>query len=221
MLPVLLAQALWVRRRAALLPEPQGPRSGTAGQGPPLRLLIIGDSSAAGVGAETQETALSGQLVAQLAQRYQVTWRLDAGTGETTASTIKRLSVLPSEKFDCAVIALGVNDVTHATTKAHFVTQQRALWHLLQDRFQVQQILCSGVPPIQHFPLLPQPLAWVLGRQAARLDRGLADLAAKSTGVTHLPLGLPKNPDMAAPDGFHPSPKAYAIWAVNLTQQII
>ncbi len=186
-----------------------------------MRLLIIGDSSAAGVGTETQETALSGQLVARLALRYQVTWRLEASTGETTASTIKRLSVLRSEAFDCAVIALGVNDVTHAATKTQFVTQQAALWHLLQDRFQVQQILCSGVPPIQHFPLLPQPLAWVLGRQAARLNRGLSNLAATSTGVTHLPLGLPQNPGMAAPDGFHPSRQAYAIWAANLAQQII
>ena len=49
--PVLVAQALRTRRRAPVLPEPAGPRQGCVGQGESeLRLLIAGDSSAAGVG---------------------------------------------------------------------------------------------------------------------------------------------------------------------------
>jgi len=220
LLPVLLAQAIWVRHRAQLLPEPEGLRSGTIGDGPRLRLLILGDSSAAGVGAETQSEGLSGQLVAQLAARYQVTWQLEASTGETTRSTLARLQAMPSQTFDCAVVVLGVNDVTRVTTKAQFTARQSALWQLLQDQFGVRQIVSSGVPPMQQFPLLPQPLAWALGRQAARLDAGLATLAANSTGVTHLPMTLPQDPDLAASDGFHPGPKAYAMWAESLAQKI-
>jgi len=220
LLPVLLAQAIWVRHRAQLLPEPEGLRSGTIGDGPRLRLLILGDSSAAGVGAETQSEGLSGQLVVQLAARYQVTWQLEASTGETTRSTLARLQAMPSQTFDCAVVVLGVNDVTRATTKAQFTARQSALWQLLKDRFGVRQIVSSGVPPMQQFPLLPEPLAWALGRQAARLDAGLATLAANSTGVTHLPMTLPQDPDLAASDGFHPRPKAYAMWAESLAQKI-
>ena len=64
--PLFALQALWVVARAERLPEPPGPRSGVGGDGPDLRLLILGDSSAAGVGAERQEDALSGQLAARL-----------------------------------------------------------------------------------------------------------------------------------------------------------
>ena len=220
LLPVLLAQAVWVRHRAQLLPEPKGSRSGTLGDGPPLRLLILGDSSAAGVGAQTQSEGLSGQLVARLAARYQVTWQLEASTGETTRTALERVQVMQPQIFDCAVIVLGVNDVTRATTKAQFIARQSTLWQLLQDRFGVRQILSSGVPPMHKFPLLPQPLAWALGRQAARLDAGLAALAATSSGATHLPMSLPQELGMAASDGFHPSPKTYAMWAETLAHHV-
>ena len=42
LLPVLVAQALQVRRKALRLPEASGPRDGVAGDGPVLRLLIAG-----------------------------------------------------------------------------------------------------------------------------------------------------------------------------------
>ena len=220
LLPLLLAQALWVRRQAQLLPEPKGLLTGTTGQGLPFRLLIIGDSSAAGVGAATQSAALSGQLVSRLANRYQLTWQLEARTGNTTPDTIQRLSVLEPVAFDCAIIALGVNDVTRMTSKAQFVSQQATLFKVLKDRFQVRQILSSGVPPLQHFPLIPSPLAWTLGRHATRLDAGLAKLASQTEGVCHLPLALPQDPEMVATDGFHPSPKAYSVWAANLARHV-
>ena len=59
--PLLLVQGRWVRRRTPLLPEPPGPRAGVIGQGPVLRLLIVGDSSAAGVGVahQAQQVILS------------------------------------------------------------------------------------------------------------------------------------------------------------------
>jgi hypothetical protein len=58
--PLLLAQGLYVRRKTPLLPEPPGARSGFAGTGRLLRVLILGDSAAAGVGAASQLSALSG-----------------------------------------------------------------------------------------------------------------------------------------------------------------
>ena len=51
--PLLLWQGRAVRARALKLPEAAGPREGREGQGAPaLRLLVVGDSSAAGVGVE-------------------------------------------------------------------------------------------------------------------------------------------------------------------------
>ncbi|MGR3761491.1 SGNH/GDSL hydrolase family protein [Roseobacteraceae bacterium NS-SX3] len=220
LLPLLAAQGLAVRRKALILPEPEGPRAGEAGDGPELRLLIAGDSSAAGVGATHQDSALSGQLAAELSRRNRVVWRLEATTGHTTHDTLERLAALPAQPFDVAVLALGVNDVTRGTSRARFAARQTALMQLLKARFGVQFILASGVPQMQHFPALPQPLAWVLGRQAARLDNALSGLARSIPELRHLPFRLDPDPALAAADGYHPSETAYALWAEILAAEL-
>ena len=60
--PLLFAQGVYVRRVTPRLPEAPGERSGVSGGGPALKLLILGDSAAAGVGASSQATALAGRL---------------------------------------------------------------------------------------------------------------------------------------------------------------
>ena len=219
LLPLLAAQGLSVRRNAQLLPEPTGPREGREGRGPRLRLLIAGDSSAAGVGAGTQKQALSGQLVRQLGKHYTVEWRLEATTGHTTRDTIERLQNIEG-RYDVAVTALGVNDVTRAVTKAQFMHRQTRLLKLLTETLGTRRIVLTGVPQMHRFPALPQPLAWVLGRQAGRLDHGLQQVAASFPQARHLSLSLPDDPALAAPDGYLPSPKAYAIWAEEAAQII-
>lgn len=220
LLPLLIAQGLWLRRTARLLPEPEGPRNGTQGVGAPLRLLILGDSAAAGVGAGQQDEALSGQLVSLLAQGYRVIWHLEAHTGETTASTLARLRLIEPAPFDIAVTSLGVNDVTHGVTLNRWLRDTGALHHLLRGKFGVNTILASGVPPMHHFPLLPQPLRWVLGQTAARFDGALADMLEETGQATHLPFDLPFSKDMMAIDGFHPTPAAYRLWAARIAQRI-
>ncbi|MGI9368249.1 MAG: SGNH/GDSL hydrolase family protein [Ruegeria sp.] len=220
LLPLLAAQGLAVRRKTQLLPEPAGPREGREGRGPRLRLLIAGDSSAAGVGAGTQHQALSGQLVRQLGRHYAVEWRLEAVTGHTTRDTINRLQNI-SGHYDVAVTALGVNDVTRAVTKARFIKQQTELLNLITGSLGARRVIVSSVPQMNRFPVLPQPLAWVLGQQADRLDQGLQQVVRKFPQARNLPVVLPDDPAMAAPDGYHPSPKAYALWAEHLTRIVL
>ncbi|MBO9447729.1 SGNH/GDSL hydrolase family protein [Ruegeria sp. R14_0] len=212
LLPVLAAQAISVRRNAQQLPEPLGPREGRKGRGPRLRLLITGDSSAAGVGAGRQQQALSGFLVERLARHYSVEWRLEATTGHTTQDTLERLQRLEG-RFDAAVTALGVNDVTRAVTQQRFTLLQTQLLDQLTNALGVRRVVVTAVPQMDRFPALPQPLAWVLGRQAARLDQGLQQVAATFPEARHLSVTFPDDPALAAPDGYHPSPKAYRLWA--------
>lgn len=219
LLPVLAAQGLWVRRRAQMLPEPPGPRQGRMGQGPLLRLLIAGDSSAAGVGAPSQDEALSGQLVRQLAQDFTVEWRLEATTGHTTPDTLARLQDI-NGPFDIAVTALGVNDTTRATSQASFAAGQAALMQRLTSDLGARLVVATAVPHMALFPALPHPLAWVLGHQSQRLDRGLASVAARSAQVHHLKINFPADPVYAASDGYHPSPLAYALWASAVARVI-
>lgn len=84
--PVLLPQAHWLRRTALRLPEAPGPRQGVEGQGEPkLRVLVVGDSSAAGVGMADQAHALALPLARELALREgrAVGWQLVARSGST------------------------------------------------------------------------------------------------------------------------------------------
>ena len=213
LLPLLAAQALWVAARAARLPEAQGPRSGRFGQGPPLRVLILGDSSAAGVGVASQNRALSGRLATRLAPRFAVDWTLQARSGATARSARRSLDALDPRVFDVAVIALGVNDTKNGVRVSRWRRDYAALLETLFTRFGVSLVCASGVPPLDRFPLLPRPLRDVLGRRALALDLELRGLARALGGVVHLPVGNALTPAGMAADGFHPGPAIYDEWA--------
>jgi len=172
--PLLVVQGLGVRRRANTLSEPPGARDGCAGSGLALRLLIIGDSSAAGVGARTQEAALSGQLVAALAKDFAVSWKLIGETSATTSTILDRLAQVEPAPFDVVVSALGVNDVTRGSSRGFWQTRQRQLAKHLVDRFEAKLIVASGLPPMGAYPELPQPLRWVFGVTSTAIGSGLS-----------------------------------------------
>ena len=79
--PLLWLQAWHVRRITPRMPEPPGRRAGTAGHGSLIRLLVAGDSGAAGVGAPTQDQALCGHLVRRLSRHHTVQWCVLAVNG--------------------------------------------------------------------------------------------------------------------------------------------
>lgn len=220
--PVLLLQGRHVRRVTPVLPEPPGPREGRAGQGPVLRLLILGDSAAAGVGAATQDEALSGQLVARLAHRHTLHWRLLARTGDTTADALRALDALAGARFDVVVTSLGVNDVTAGRPLHRWVADQEALVHRLAHGLGARHVLLSAVPPMHRFPALPEPLRGWLGTRAHRCNAALQALAARHPVCSCVALDFDA-PGLSAPpatlmalDGFHPGPPLYRAWAAQL-----
>ena len=219
--PLLLVQGLRVRRTVPELPEPAGARCGVLGSGPRLRLLIVGDSAAAGVGARTQDDALSGQLAVALAPTFRVQWTLLAFTGATTPDMLARLRQTPVETFDVVITSLGVNDVTGRRSLADWRRGQGELVELLARRFGARHVLLSGLPPMHRFPALPQPLRWYVGSRARDFNRILADLAGKRPGCEFLALGHEMMDVSAmASDGFHPGPPIYALWAREAARRI-
>ncbi|APE45284.1 hypothetical protein BOO69_04280 [Sulfitobacter alexandrii] len=219
--PVLVAQAVAVRRRALRLPEADGPRHGTLGSGQPLRLRIIGDSSAAGVGVASQDDALAGQLAAMLADDFRIRWTLDAVTGATTRSTLRRLATRDPEPADVVVTALGVNDVTRQLPARLWLRRQRALLDRVAVLHAPRLIYVSGIPPLEHFPLLPDPLRWTLARHGRRLETALARDLTGRAGIVHVPYDTPAEPGLMAADGFHPSARLYTLWARELRGRIL
>ena len=209
--PILLLQGLWVRIKTPVLPEAEGPRSGRIGTGPALRLLVVGDSSAAGVGAASQSQALLGHLTQSLALHYTVQYRLVAQTGATTRDTLKVLADRTAESWDAIVTALGVNDLTGQRDKTAWRADQQRLIDLLRVRFNPHVILISSLPPMHRFPALPQPLRWHLGNGAQRFNMALEELSSANAAL-FLPLDFSMRSDQMASDGFHPGPDIYAEW---------
>jgi lysophospholipase L1-like esterase len=219
--PLLYAQGRLVRRRALRLPEPAGARTGFVAGEPaaadpawdaPLRLLVVGDSAAAGVGAASQAEALVGRVAAELARGGPVAWRLVARTGATAAGTRRHLAGLAAEPCDVAVTSLGLNDVTAGRPLGDALADVAATAEMLRDRFGARRVVVSGVPPLGRFPAVPQPLRWYLGRRAAALDTAVAAWAAGRPWVEHLPLDFALDVSHLAADGFHPGPAVYAEW---------
>ncbi len=220
LLPVLLGQAIYLRMNVPCLPEPEGARSGTVGQGPELRLLILGDSSAAGVGVSSQADALLGQVTQRLAINATVTFDLIAKTGAKTSAALSWLDTLPDQQYDYVVTGLGVNDVTKGVSLRRWLHQQNTLFDRLVAKYGVRCVIVSGLPPVGQFPVLPHPLRWVLGRQAARFDRYLHQLVESRPDCVAVRIDLGLDESNMSEDGFHPDATVYSAWADEVSALI-
>ena len=221
LMPVLIGQALYLRANALQLPEPPGARQGEIGKGPLLRLLVIGDSSAAGVGVPTQDQALLGQVSQRLAQVATVRYRLVARTGAKTGEVLSWLDDLPEPAYDVVVLAMGVNDVTKGVSLRRWLRQKAELIDRFTRDFGARHVVVSGLPPVHQFPLLPQPLRWVLGRQAMRFDRHLRALVASRPQCHSVRVNVDLGTHNMSPDGFHPGPDVYAAWAETICASLM
>ena len=246
--PCLLWQGRRVRLQALRLPEAAGARAGwvwptafelaaesAAEPGPAgpgrasafRRLLVVGDSSAAGVGVRHQAQALAAPLARALARHLgqPVGWQLLATTGHTAADALQALAQAELQPADWLVTALGVNDVVCQTGPRAFLAQLQSLHEQAVARAGVRCTFHSALPPMEQFPLLPQPLRWVLGRDARRLDQALQAEVANWPDRCHVPLpALPAGPLPAgwlAEDGFHPGPLGYPAWVARLAQAVL
>ena len=210
--PLLIAQARASRKRAPVLPEASGPREGQLGSGGAvLRLLIAGDSSAAGVGVAHQDEAFAGHFTRALHKRSgrPLRWRLRARTGLNTKEVHEMLRADPAPAADIVVVLSGVNDVIDLVPPRRAVEHRAALAEWLLAGGRARHVVFAALPPINQFPLLPQPLRHVMGNDARRHDAAMADWAAKHNNVHHVPIALQLSPAAMSRDGFHPGEPIY------------
>lgn len=219
--PILWLQGRYVHRVMPRLPEPGGARSGCVGVGPLIRILVAGDSAAAGVGASSQDEALCGQLVRRLAQTVRVEWCLIAATGLDSPSLMNLLSDNPADSYDVVVLSVGVNDVTRLRSPGQWLLWQSQMATLVETRFRPQLLVHCAVPPMHAFDALPQPLRWFFGLWAQAFNQRLATaLSGQTRRILHQPFLTSASCGLAT-DGFHPGPAGYAAWAEGLSRQIL
>jgi lysophospholipase L1-like esterase len=220
--PLLVAQGVATRARLPRLPEASGPREGAVGVGEPLRLLMLGDSSAAGVGVALQSQALAGFLPDALARhaKRRVQWRLLARSGVTSAQCLMLLRSEGSWAADVAVVVLGVNDVVDQVPSHVAITAREAIANHLRNAHGAAHVVFAPLPPVHHFPGLPQPLRWVAGAVRRRHDDAVAAWARTRSDVSHVPIELPLNREVMAADGFHPGEPVYRICGTAIAEHI-
>ncbi|SEF30782.1 Lysophospholipase L1 [Amycolatopsis pretoriensis] len=215
---VILAQALYVKRKTPRLPGAAGPTEGLVpGDGEPFRLAVLGESTVDGVGAATHEEALTGCLARELARGGRaVRWQAAGRTGAN--ARVVRAELVPLLRpADLVVVALGVNDTIELRTAPAYRRDLLELVVEIRRRLGPVDVLLAGVPPMSRFPALPRPLRDVLAARSTALDKAAATLA-KLPGVRHVPMDPALlDPAAFASDNFHPGPAGYARWARHLS----
>ena len=73
------------------------------------------------------------------------------------------------------------------------------------------------------FPALPNPLAWLFGQYAKKMNQALGQFVQKQQNMQWIEYDLVRfktlNLEMAV-DGFHPSKEIYALWAEQVAEKI-
>lgn len=251
--PIYLYQGRKIKRDTVRLPEPNGERHGQvqlndAIESPKeahkrtLNLMVVGDSAAAGVGSETQQEALVGNLIPVLTQQSAIqnqfdilNWSLQATTGHTSFDILRRLYVLPapSQPVDVMVLSVGVNDTTSKVSVDKWQQQIESIIAIAQRKFGVRELIFLSLPPMAQMPAIPAPLSNFVGAKASILDNTLQQVCAAHDSVTYMATDFPRMiaehsngtpidiKVMFASDGFHPSSLMYGYWAQQLSELII
>lgn len=244
LVPVYIYQGLKLKKTALRLPEAQGERSGhiqlidnnietKEKKKAILNLMLVGDSSAAGVGVSSQHQALAGQLIEQLQllpkiqQDFsELNWSLHATSGHTSFDTLRRLYVIakPQTPVDVMIVMLGVNDTTTNVSPAKWQAQLCEIINLSKRKFGAKYILFPCLPPMQNMPAIPRPLNQLMGQKTQVMNDKLLEVCEQYDDVLAVPIDFRETglsaTQLFAEDGFHPSAVTYSFWAAHLAKTI-
>jgi lysophospholipase L1-like esterase len=228
-LGIVAVQLVRLRRMEFLPPHPGfdidhlvQPASGRA-NGEPLRLVVLGDSTTAGVGVDRPEHALPYQVAQRIADAegrpVHVTGFGVAGAraAHLVPEQLPRAAgVLP--QADVVVVVIGANDATHRTRPAAFRAGLRETFEALRDAAPRARIVHAGVPRFRGALRTLEPLMFITDHYA-RLLRPISESEADRAGVVYADLARDVPPrirgrtDVLAADRFHLSEGGYGAWA--------
>jgi lysophospholipase L1-like esterase len=199
-----------------------------AGVGEPVELVMLGDSSAAGMGCDhryqtvgaiiaTGVSALTGRPV-----RLTNAAVVGAESSSLEMQLVNALDVVSQPHV--AVIMIGANDVTHRIDKAvavrHLETTVRKL------RALGAEVVVGTCPDLGTIEPIPQPLR-LIGRRWSRDMAAAQTVAVVEAGGRTVSLGDLLGPEFAerphemfSADRFHPSPAGYARAAAALLPSV-
>lgn len=219
--PFLYLQGQYVRRKVGRLPDASGETFGKTGTDESfVKLLVIGESTAAGVGARTHETGLAGQFAKALSAKVgkPVHWQVIGRTGITVRETIHELvPKIPDEKFDYVLLALCGNEVLRLRSPLSFRRNMTKLLGILREKNPGATFFMTNAPAVRLSPVLPQPIKFLLGHLSALHDSNAKEFTADMKNVLyfHQPDAVPEG---FFSDGIHPSESGYAAWSKRMIE---
>ncbi len=196
--------------------------------GDPISLLLLGDSIAAGLGAEKPKHTLGAQLSSRLAKSTHRSVRLctAARVGSESSMVLAQLNDLPRGYVaDVAVVIVGGNDVTHRVRTSESV---RHLSEVVEELLaRGAQVVVGTCPDLGALQAVPQPLR-SLGRRASRQLAAAQREAVTSLGGRAVSLAEVVGPFFSAQpdqmfslDRFHPSGAGYRRTAKALLPSVL
>jgi lysophospholipase L1-like esterase len=191
----------------------------------PLRLAVLGDSTAAGFGVdrgrETPGALLAGGI-ASVAERP-VDLFVVAANGATSEDLARQMDALLQltgpEGPELALIMIGANDVTQMTKRA---TAVRLLGDTLKQlRALGTEVVVGTCPDLGTIEPVRPPLRW-LARRASRQLAAAQAITVVEAGARSVSLGdllgeeFRGRHEMFASDRYHPSAQGYATAAMAM-----
>lgn len=224
LLPLLARQGRDVRRRTPVLPpcEVTSGRLGESEPGQPIRLVVVGDSVAAGIGVVDPRRTISAELARRLHLRHHrpVEWQVFATSGLDAVGVRELVTEHADDLADASVvlISVGVNDAKALRSVPRWTRDLDALLSQVERNAPHARVLLLGIPPMDAFPALTGTLAWTLGARSRMLDKAGARVAAGHDRVRRIALradDLPASEAGFADDGFHPGPGVHGHLALK------
>ena len=190
---------------------------------PRHRILLVGDSTGAGVGCERAEESIAARLALDFAQSEV---RNLCVNGATVADVLRTVQALGAhEAFDVVLVFAGGNDVLRRTPWRDLQRDTDALFAALQGR--AGRVLWAGMANVGLAPLFLPPFSWWMSARTRRVNRVLARQArlagARFVDFFHERGDDPFSADpqrFYARDHVHPSAQAYAYCYARLRPAI-
>lgn len=218
-LAVLGGEALVTLSRTYLPADSAPPVEGSFGDvGRPLvRLVMVGDSTAAGVGASSTSGTVGGRLASAIAaDSRRVALSSVAVSGSRAVDMGPQVSRALLGRPDVAVILIGANDSTHATGLG---SVRRNVGEAVRRlRGAGVAVVLGTCPDMGAARAFPQPLRLVVAWQGRRVAAAEVDTGRRA-GATVVDIGRETGAAMRADastlasDDFHPSDRGYRLWA--------
>ena len=214
--PILLVQGRRLRRDTPRLADAASPWSGETPGENPLRLLVFGDSTAAGVGVDSQLDGLPGNLARSISAHSGrgVQWTAMGENGATARDLLERfIDAATAESYDIVFLTIGANDALTLRSRAAFGRDIRSLLARLRLASPDATILMSSLPAFFRFVLLPNPLRFNLYLHSQSLESEARSIVSRTPGAHMSPPPPPYTDGFFATDQFHPSANGYRDWS--------